>query len=307
MRNIFPLASALLLISTPAFGQETGHAPEPPALPPAVRQMITDAIASGNQDDIDTVARLAQKSYPAAQAEIAAMVNAHVERQKAEHVERIEQASLFQLWTGKVELGGFRSTGSTSEIGISAGVALQRTGLKWSHSLSGSADYRRANGETSRERFIAAYQPRYQFGPDGFIYGLTQFERDPIIGFDSRYTGSAGIGYKLIQTKKIDFSVDAGPSVRHVEYVDGSGETKLGARSSLDFAWKFRPTLTLRQTASGYIENDVRSLTAQTSLNSRLISRLSMNLSYNIQYETKTPLTDERLDTLSKATLVYDF
>ena len=301
MLKRLPLLSSLLFLSTPAL------ADEPSPLPPAVRAMIEQAIAGGNQGDIDTVARIAQKTYPGAQAEVAAMVNAYDKQKAEEKKEKIEQAGVLQLWEGRGEIGGFRSTGSTSEIGISAALNLTRTGLHWSHTLSGSADYRRANGETSRQRFVASYQPRYQFDPSGFAYGLVQFERDPIIGFDSRYTGSAGIGYKLIQSKKVNLSLDAGPSVRHVEYIDGSGETKLGARSSVDFGWKLSDTLTFRQTASGYAENDVRSLIAQTSLTTRLVSRLSANFSYNVQYETQTRLTDERLDTLSKATLVYDF
>jgi putative salt-induced outer membrane protein len=301
------MPNRLLLLTPLVFQSVPALAAEPAPLPPAVRAMIEQAIAGGNQSDIDTVARIAQKTYPGAQAEVAAMVNAYGEQKATEKKEKIEQAGMFQLWEGRGEVGGFRSTGSASEVGISVGINLTRTGLHWSHTLSGSADYRRANGETSRQRFVASYQPRYQFDPSGFTYALIQFERDPIIGFDSRYTGSVGIGYKLIQGKKVNLSIDAGPSVRHVEYLDDTGETKLGARSSLDFGWKLSDTLTFRQTASGYAERDAQSVIAQTSLTTRLVSRLSANFSYNVQYESPTRLNDERFDTLSKATLVYDF
>lgn len=303
----YSLLPPLLLIATPAFADDAPGAPPPPPLPPEIRQMLEAAMASGNQADIDAVAKVAKKVHPEASGEIGAITDAYAKRKEQEEKEKVSTAGILELWKGRGELGGFRSTGSTSEIGISAGLNLQRTGLHWSHTITGSVDYRRANGETSRERFLASYQPRYQFDPVGFVYGLVQFERDPIIGFDSRYTGSAGIGYKLINNKKVNLSLEAGPSVRHVKYVDDGTETKIGARSSLDMGWKLSPTLTFRQTASGYIENDVRSLIAQTSLATRIISRLSMNLSYNIQYETETPLNDERFDTLSKATLVYDF
>jgi putative salt-induced outer membrane protein len=310
-RRLFP---ALLLLAPATAVHAEAPPPARPAgrvdplpLQPAVRLMLETAIASGNQADIDAVARVARAANPAALAEIAAIMDAYDRRKATEHKIQVQNASLLQLWNGKGELGGFRSTGSTSEIGISAGITLQRTGLKWSHTIAGTADYRRANGETSRERFVASYQPRYQFDPIGFVYGLVQYERDPFIGFDARYTGSSGIGYKLIQGKKLNLSLDVGPSVRHVVYTDGSDETKLGGRSSLDFGWALSPTLTLRQTASGYAENDARSLNAQTSLTTRIVSRLSANFSYNVQYETQTRLTDEKLDTLSKATLVYDF
>ncbi|KAK0338944.1 hypothetical protein LTR94_036529, partial [Friedmanniomyces endolithicus] len=47
-----------------------------------------------------------------------------------------------------------------------------RAGLQWSHKLTAAADYRRANGVTSRERYFAGYEPRYEFDPRGFAYGL---------------------------------------------------------------------------------------------------------------------------------------
>lgn len=281
--------------------------PTLPALPDSVHEMLASAIASGNEADIATIAKIARQTHPKAAQEITAMVSAYTKSKEDERTRYVRAAGFTQLWAGRGELGGFRSTGSTSEIGVSASLSLQRTGLEWTHTIAASIDYRRANGETSRERMVASYQPKYQFDAQGFIYALGQYEHDPFLEFDSRFTGSIGVGYKVLQTKKMDLSLDVGPSVRYVRYVTGSRETKLGARSSLDFEWRLTPTLTFRQTASGYVEADVRSITAQTSLTTRLVSRLSANLSYNIQHETETLVTDDKLDTLSKVTLVYDF
>src|SRR3546814_10436212 len=88
---------------------------------------------------------------------------------------------------------------------------------------------------------------------------------DTSIGYDARYTASAGIGYKLIVSDPVDLSLDAGPSIRHAEYVTGEQETKLGARASMDLAWRLTPALTFRQTASGYAESDVYTLNSLRS------------------------------------------
>ncbi|WP_336963300.1 DUF481 domain-containing protein [Sphingobium aquiterrae] len=304
-RRSVPVGALMLLCVAPA--PAVAQDLPPPPLPPAARAMLEQAIASGDEADIAAVAKIARKTYPRSTAEISALVNARSERVAERRKEMIQSADIFELWKGRGELGGFRSTGSTSEVGISAGLAITRTGLKWTHKLSASADYRRASGQTSRERIVAAYEPRYQFDPRGFAYGLMQFERDPIIGFDARYTGSAGIGYKLLDAKKLNLSIDAGPSVRRVDYPDDSTETKAGLRSSIDFAWKLNPQLTLRQTASGYIESSNESANALTALDARIIARLSARFSYNLQYESENRLTPERFDTLSKVTLIYDF
>ncbi|WP_327754720.1 DUF481 domain-containing protein [Sphingobium sp. SJ10-10] len=295
------LALLPLLLSTPAW------ADYPVLLPPSVREMLEAAIANGNETEIATVAKIAKQTNPGSADEIQRMVNSWKERTKATQETVIREARFTELWTGKVEAGGFRSTGSTSELGISANAAIKRTGIQWSHKLAASIDYRRANGVTSRERYTASYEPRYEFDPRGFAYGLTQFERDTSIGYDERYTASAGIGYKVIVSKPIDLSLDAGPSIRHAKYIIGERETKLGARASMDFAWRLAPTLIFKQTASGYAESDVYTLNSLTSLVTKVGTRWSAAFSYNVQYESETLLSARDSDTLSRLTLTYDF
>ena len=283
------------------------HAADTTLLPPTVREMLEAAIANGNETDIATVAKIARQTNPGSADEIQQLVNSWKERTKATHDTVIREASFAELWTGRVEAGGFRSTGSTSEIGISASARATRNGLQWSHKLSASADYRRANGVTSRERYFASYEPKYQFDPRGFAYGLAQFERDTSIGYDERYTASAGVGYKLIVSKPVDLLVDIGPSVRHAKYLIGVRETKLGARGSMALAWRASPTLTFKQTAAGYAESDVYSLNALTSMETKVTTRWSAALSYNVQYESETLLSSRNFNTLSRVTLSYDF
>ena len=283
------------------------HAADTTLLPPTVREMLEAAIANGNETDIATVAKIARQTNPGSADEIQQLVNSWKERTKATHDTVIREASFAELWTGRVEAGGFRSTGSTSEIGISASATATRNGLQWSHKLSASADYRRANGVTSRERYFASYEPKYQFDPRGFAYGLAQFERDTSIGYDERYTASAGGGYKLIVSKPVDLLVDIGPSVRHAKYLIGVRETKLGARGSMALAWRASPTLTFKQTAAGYAESDVYSLNALTSMETKVTTRWSAALSYNVQYESETLLSSRNFNTLSRVTLSYDF
>ncbi|RJG55162.1 DUF481 domain-containing protein [Sphingobium terrigena] len=295
---LIPLA---LLFAAPAY------AADPALLPPSVREMLEAAIANGNEMDIATVAKIARQTNPGSADEIQRLVNSWKERTKATHDTVIREARFTELWTGRVEAGGFRSTGSTSEIGISASATATRNGIQWSHKLSAAADYRRANGVTSRERYFAGYEPKFQFDPRGFAYGLAQFERDTSIGYDERYTASVGVGYKLIVSKPVDLLVDIGPSVRHAKYLIGVRETKLGARGSMALTWRASPTLTFKQTAAGYAESDVYSLNALTSMETKVATRWSAALSYNVQYESETLLSSRNFNTLSRVTLSYDF
>ena len=298
---LLPLSLSLVVLPV------TADAAEDALLPASVREMLEAAIANGNETDIATVAKIAKQTNPQSADQIQRMVNSWKERTKATHETVIREAGIGDLWTGRIEAGGFRSTGSTSELGISASATATRTGIQWTHKLTASADYRRANGVTSRERYFAGYEPRYEFDPRGFAYGLAQFERDTSIGYDERYTASVGVGYKLIVSKPVDLSADIGPSVRHVKYLIGERETKLGVRGSMALAWRASPTLTFKQTASGYAETDVYTLNSLTSLETKVSTRWSAAFSYNVQYESETVLEARDFDTLSRLTLTYDF
>lgn len=297
----YALLTSLALCVSPALANE------PPPLPAPVREMLEAAIASDNESDVATIARVASETNPSAAAEIAAMVNAYKARKEEARLARLRDATAWALWKGRIEGGGFLSSGTTDEIGISAGFTLTRQGLAWSHKFAGNADYRRANGRTSRERLVASYEPRYRFDPKGFVYGILQYEHDPFLSFDNRYSASAGVGYKLVEEKKIELSIDAGPSLRYVDYTDGITETRVGVRSSGDFSWKLTPTLTLRQSGSAFVETGVSSLTSLTALDAKIGARVSARLSYNVQYETESLFALDGIDTLSKLTLVYDF
>lgn len=283
------------------------HAADSALLPPSVREMLEAAIANGSETDIATVAKIARQTNPQSADEIQRLVNSWKDRTKATRDTVIREARFTELWTGRVEAGGFRSTGSTSEIGISANATATRTGLQWSHKLTAAADYRRANGVTSRERYFAGYEPRYEFDPRGFVYGLAQFERDTSIGYDERYTGSIGVGYKIIMSKPLDLSADIGPSVRHAKYLIGERETKLGARGSMALAWRISPLVTFKQTAAAYAESDVLSLNSLTSMETKVATRWAAAISYNVQYESETLLAARNFNTLSRLTLSYDF
>lgn len=321
MPRLTPFLAALTLAAIPVHARADSAEPGTPpadaasdagtaddaALAAPVRQMLEQALAEGNGDEIATVAKYAIAVNPGAEAEIQAMIAQHEALAEAEHRAEISKADAFALWTGKIELGAFGSTGSSDEVGISMSLSASRKGLRWTHDLTAAVDHRRANGETSVERIIASYGPRYSFDPRNFAYGLLQYERDPIVGYDHRYTGSFGVGYTFVDSGKLTLSATLGPSLRRVLYTDDGTETKFGGRSSIDFKWALTPSLSLQQTASAYGERHAASVTSLTALDSRIISKLSARLSYRMQYESGSKLTDKTFDTIGKVTLIYDF
>lgn len=315
IRALAALPAALAFVSPAAALAE---------LPEPVRAMIDAAIESGDEAAVRTVIDLAKQTNPDDAAELDAILASYetdMAAAKAEAValkeQEIRNAGLFDNWTGKGELGGFRATGNSSNSGVTAGVSLQRDGIDWTHKLRARVDYQRNNGVTSREQYFAAYEPNYNISDRLFIYGLAQYERDRFQGFSARYAVSGGIGYKIIDEPDIQLSTKAGPAYRVTEFVDGTSESRVAALLGIDFDWTITDRLKLTHdtnavaetggSATIIVDSSNTSLNLVTGLNAKISDRVSARLSYAVEYDSNPPAGAEQTDTLSRVTLIYDF
>ncbi len=298
--------------------------PAQAALPEPVKAMIDAAIASGKDAEVRSVIKFAKVANPDDIAEIDAMFAAYTAKKTqlaaAEKKAKME-APFFENWTGEGELGGFRNTGNSSNVGISGGIKLAKDAVDWRLKFRARADYQRSNGVTSREQYAAALEPEYKIDDRLFIYGLAQYDRDRFQGFSSRYTVSGGIGYTVIKEKDIFLDVKAGPAWRLTEFTEGGSDSSIAGLIGLDLGWQIAKNLKLTQGAGATLASDAQSLTsanvifssgtntltATTGLDAKINGKLSARLSYAIEHETNPPDGREKTDTLSRATLVYDF
>lgn len=308
------LALAATLPASPAAAQ----------LADPVRAMIEAAIAKGDKAQIEAVVAIARETQPDGREEIDRLYNAWLEMSREAEAARlateqqaVEEQDTPVRWTGKGEVGAFRATGNSDSTGLSAALALTREGDAWSHKLSGRADYQRTNDLTTRERFLAAYEPRYQIHERLFAYGLTQFERDRIQGFSARYALSGGVGYHLLDREDVDLSLQAGPALRITRLVAGGGETRLAGLLGLDFDWRITDRLTLTQDTNAVAETGGQAtlivdsanttLNLVTGLDAKITDRLTTRLSYSVDYDSNPPAGGVKTDTFSRFTLVYGF
>ena len=304
-------------------------APPTTRLPDSARELILTAMRGNDDRAVHAIARTAKAAYPLAENEIADMLATWNEETSARSDVMLaladDQISIPMMrlrpvrlpspnprfLTGRGELGGFRSTGSTSEVGLSMALALNYKIGRWQHKLNSEVNYRRSNGATSQENISVAYEPRLQFSPDLFVYGLAQYERAPFVGYNSRLTSSGGLGAVVIARDNMRLLATAGPAFRRVDYVLGDKESKLGLRSSLDFNWQLSPTARFTQTANGYLEDNVVTLNFDSGITTKIATRLSTRFSYNVQVEHVGDPGNlrylRRFDTMSRVSIVYDF
>lgn len=299
-------------------------APASAELPAPVRAMINAVIATGDAAKVRTVVEIAKQTNPDDSAEIDALQRDFQARQrelaaaeKARKEEEIRTAGLFDNWSGRGQIGAFQSSGNSDNVGVTLALSLERKGIDWEHRLRGTADYQRSNGQTSREQFLAAYEPRYQVGANLFTYGLAQYERDRFQGFSSRYSLSGGFGYKVIDSRAAQLSLKAGPAWRRVDFIDGTTDASLGALAGLDFDWQLARQLKITQDAnlvadSGgaaqvIIDSNNTSILATTGLEAKVSDHLTTRLSYTVDYDSNPRIGAVSTDTMTRFSLVYGF
>jgi putative salt-induced outer membrane protein len=283
-------------------------------VPDSVRAMIDAAIAKGDADTVRAVLDLARQTNPADIDEINAMQAKFEADEAAKATAAAAQeeadkrnAGLLDNWQGQGQLGAFRSTGNTSDTGITAGVTLERVGVDWRHKLTGLVDYQETNGVTTREQFLAAYEANYDISDRLFAYGLVQYERDVFQGFDARYLGSGGVGYRVIENDNMQLAVKAGPAYRKTDFVDGTSDSSIAGLAALDFDWQIAENLKFTEDASALIQSGGNTFVSTTGLVAGLGSGFSASLSYTVEHETNPPPGAVKTDTLTRATLIYDF
>jgi len=293
-------------------------------LPTPVRAMIDAAIATGDEGKVKTIADIARTTNPGDIAEIDSLVadftTALAARKAAEAEAKqaaLREADLFENWSGRGELGGFRATGNTSNTGVTAALTLERQGIKWRHRLTGRADYQRAAGVTTREQFLGRYEPNVNVSDRFYVYALAQYERDRFQGFSGRYAISGGMGYQALKKDDVQLSLKAGPAYRVTQFVDGREESRIAGLLALDFDWQITERLKLTQdtnavaetggSAVAIIDSRNTSIDLITGLDAAIAKKLKARVSYAVEYDSNPPPGAVQTDTLSRITLIYDF
>jgi len=279
-----------------------------------VLAMIEAAIATGDPKKVQTVVEIARQTNPDDVAEIDGLYQSFRISQKriaaenaARKEEKLRSAGLFDNWRGKGEIGATRSTGNSSELGVTAALILERRGVDWRHKLRARADYKRTEGQTTKEQFLFAYEPSYTISDGFFAYGLSQYEHDKFQGYSSRISLSGGLGYRVIDRDGMHLSVKAGPAWRRTSLVADGSESTLAGLAALDFDWLFAENLKLTQEASAYVQSSNSSFNSTTGLEAKINGNLAARISYSVEHDTDPPAGAVKTETLSRVTLIYDF
>jgi putative salt-induced outer membrane protein len=290
-----------LLAAAPAAAQQTTSVNAP------VQAMVDDVFANGSDAEIAAVVKYARRTAPELAETLDRRLAARVSERTAAEQARLANPAPLANWSGRGEIGASMASGNTDTLGAYASLTATRQGVRWRHELRGEAAYQETNGVRSQERVMLAYEPRYKVNDRLSAYGLLQAEHDPVLGYDARYSVSAGLGYRVVHDAGLTVDLQGGPAFRHTDPVTGPDETGFSGRAAIDARLQLRPGVNLTQTGSAFLDAQGNTFSATTGLEAQLFGPLAARLSYNVQYESQPTIGRVSTDTLGRITLVYGF
>jgi putative salt-induced outer membrane protein len=309
------LALPLLLTAAPALAaplDDDDNAAAAAALaasnvPAPLKLMLEAAIESGNENDVAIIVKYARTAAPDSADQLVKIAADWRDARTKKAQAKIRSADFFALVKGHAELGGYVTTGNTENVGIAAAMELKRDGLQWRHKLRLQGDYQESLGITTRERYLAAYEPNWKFDDRAYLYGAAQYESDRFSGFSDRVSLSSGIGYSAIKSPKMKLDLEVGPAFRYTRFIAQPEESNAAARGSLDFGWKITKGISVTQNASAYLQDANSTISSKSALLTKLFGPLSAQFSYSLQYESTPAIGRKSTDSTSRAALVVDF
>lgn len=308
-------------------------------VPKGFDAMLQTAVANNDQGTFDAILDTALATWPDDREAILAfakglkadwMAPAQIQEvtESEERAKAAEEASRARgiiyyldpaLWNGQAELGATSSTGDADEQSISLGLSFHRDfGKRWSHDIDMDFDLGRANGLTTRERFVTKLETMWRAWDEAYLVNYTEFELDKFSGYDYRIIENIGVGYQLLNTSKQSLRLEGGPGFRisavETTYDDfgdilvpGSTQTEFLGRISSTYELKLSDSLAFKDRASVVIGVDMTTVENWMQFSARINSHLMARLSFEVKYESEPPIGTAAWDTITRASLVYDF
>lgn len=281
----------------------------PPVLPAELKAMLDLAMAEGDNATVERLFGYARRVRPDLGPAIDVMeqdyrqqLAARQEQAKAADRERLARANPFVNWAGQVEFGASATSGAVSSLGVLGSVELQRMGLGWTHKLSLRGEYQDTDKARAVERMIASWQPRRSLNDRAYAFGLAQYEHDPALGYDNRYSLALGAGVQMGDPEGFRLSVEGGPAIRRTE-LDSTGRTALAGRASADLSWPLSPRLTFEQKIAAFYEDRQANGVLASALDTKVSDKLKLRLSYEYRYENER--SPQKSGSTTRASLVF--
>ena len=216
-------------------------------------------------------------------------------------------------WTSSVELGFIRTTGNTETQTLAGKADVVYEVEKWRHTGHaegyGTEAKNQATGENevSAERYQLVGKSDYKFTKRDYVYGLIKLQKDRFSGFEYDHIISAGYGRKAIKQDNMELDLEIGPGERFFKVDGGQADEEAVLRLAGKYWWQITDASKFTQLLSTDIGESITSSESITGIEANINKTLALKFTYTIRHKTKVPAGNEKTDTETAMTLVYNF
>jgi putative salt-induced outer membrane protein len=210
-------------------------------------------------------------------------------------------------WSGSVSLGYLSTSGNTDTKSYSTKFGVGYTSGGWAHSLSAAANGAAESDVTTAESYQAGWKSEYNFTEHDFLFGTVDWRKDRFGGVDQQLTESIGYGRRLIDNEKHLLSVGLGVGHRSADLADGTSESGVIGRGSIDYNWTFNETSGFDQNIIVESGSDNTYIESVSAVRARLVGNFALVVSYTVKHNTDVPIGSEKTDKLSAISVEYAF
>lgn len=204
-------------------------------------------------------------------------------------------------------------TGGNSEVTTLSFKNLLK--YQFSERLEGAwelgALYGESDGDRSAESYMTELRADYKLIKKLYVYGLAGFLTDDFAGYDRRYYGGLGVGYKFLDGPKHSFSGELGLNYSSEEYTDNTDNDFIEGRAFVLYEYAINEKSVFSQGVEylyDFDESDNYRINSDTSLKVQINTVLSLKAGYEVRYDNApTPATLDDTDTRFYTAIVAAF
>jgi putative salt-induced outer membrane protein len=210
-------------------------------------------------------------------------------------------------WSGAVSLGYLSTSGNTNTTSYSTKVGVGYQSGDWKHAFSGSAQGSDTEEVTTAEAYQAGWKSELSFTEHDFLFGTVDWRKDRFSGVDQQITEAIGYGRRILDTPKHLLSVGLGVGHRQADLSDGTSESGVIGRGSVDYNWKFSETANFDQKLVVESGSDNTYIESVSAVRAKLLSDFALVLSYTIKQNSDVPIGTEKTDKMTAISIEYAF
>ncbi len=129
------------------------------------------------------------------------------------------QADLLDGWSGSASIGALITSGNSDTSNINGSASVSKQIDVWRHTAFGSTYSAENNDVESANRFDLGYKVAREFNDTMYGFGRLRYDSDDYGNIDGRFTGTVGVGKRLIDDGKMYLSGEIGIGAHKTEFL----------------------------------------------------------------------------------------